>query len=324
MTVLVTGGAGYIGSVTVDALRDAGEDVVVLDDLSEGHRHSVDPDVPFVEGRCGDAEIVARAVAEHGIDACVHFAAFTAVGDSVARPARYLENNVLQGVGLFTALVEAGVGTIVLSSTAAVYGEPSTVPISETAALRPTNPYGRTKRFLEEVLADYEKAYGVRSVALRYFNAAGATERRGEDHDPETHLIPNVLKAARGERDLAVFGDDYPTPDGTAVRDYVHVSDLADAHVLALHHLRDGGASDRVNLGSGSGFSVLEVIGTAKRVTSIDIPFRLEGRRAGDPPTLVASSQRARDVLGWKPSRTRLDEIVGSAWEWMQSGLGVG
>jgi UDP-glucose 4-epimerase len=319
MTVLVTGGAGYIGSVTVDALRAAGDAVVVLDDLSEGHREAVDADVPFVEGRTGDRDLVRRLVDDHGVDACVHFAAFTAVGDSVRRPARYMENNVVQGIGLFTALAEAGVEHIVLSSTAAVYGEPDVVPIPETARLLPTNPYGRTKRFLEQVLADYETAYGMRSVALRYFNAAGATDRRGEDHEPETHLIPNILKAARGERDLAVFGDDYPTPDGTAVRDYVHVADLADAHVLALRHLRAGGASDRINLGSGSGFSVLEVIGTAKRVTGIDIPFTIEGRRAGDPPTLVASSQRARDVLGWNPTRTDLAVIVGSAWEWMQS-----
>ena len=318
MTVLVTGGAGYIGSVTVDALRAAGDDVVVLDDLSEGHRNAVDPDVPFFEGRVGDGDLVRRIVAEHGVDACVHFAAFTAVGDSVRRPARYMENNVVQGIGLFTALAEAGVGHLVLSSTAAVYGEPDVVPIPETAPLRPTNPYGRTKRFLEQVLADYETAYGMRSVSLRYFNAAGATGRRGEDHDPETHLIPNILKAALGERDLAVFGDDYPTPDGTAVRDYVHVADLADAHVLALQHLRQGGPSDRINLGSGSGFSVFEVIGTAKQVTGIDIPFTIEGRRAGDPPTLVASSRRARDVLGWNPTRTDLSVIVGSAWEWMR------
>ncbi|HSG80531.1 MAG TPA: UDP-glucose 4-epimerase GalE [Acidimicrobiia bacterium] len=319
MTVLVTGGAGYIGSVTVDALRAAGDDVVVLDDLSEGHREAVDADVPFVEGRTGDRDLVRRVIDHHGVDACVHFAAFTAVGDSVRRPARYMENNVVQGIGLFTALAEAGVEHVVLSSTAAVYGEPGVVPIPETAPLRPTNPYGHTKRFLEQVLADYETAYGMRSVALRYFNAAGAVGRRGERHDPETHLIPNILKAARGEWDLAVFGDDYPTPDGTAVRDYVHVADLADAHVLALRHLREGGASDRINLGSGSGFSVLEVIGTAKRVTGIDIPFTIEGRRAGDPPTLVASSQRARDVLGWDPTRTDLGVIVGSAWEWMQS-----
>ncbi|MDX1691574.1 MAG: UDP-glucose 4-epimerase GalE [Acidimicrobiia bacterium] len=319
MSVLVTGGAGYIGSVTVDALLASGEQVVVLDDLSEGHRDAVAADAVLVEGRAGDIDLVRDVVERHEVDACVHFAAFTAVGDSVANPAKYFENNVIQGVALFTALVDAGVRTIVLSSTAAVYGEPDDVPIPETAPLRPTNPYGRTKRFLEEVLADYETAYGARSVALRYFNAAGATERRGEVHDPETHLIPNVLKAARGERDLAVFGDDYPTPDGTAVRDYVHVADLADAHVLALDHLRDGGDSDRINLGSGSGFSVLEVIGAARRVTGAEIPFTVQGRRAGDPPVLVASSKRAREVLGWNPSRTDLAEIVRSAWVWMEA-----
>lgn len=319
MSVLVTGGAGYIGSVTVDALLASGEQVVVLDDLSEGHRDAVAADAVLIEGRAGDIDLVRDVVERHEVDACVHFAAFTAVGDSVANPAKYFENNVIQGVALFTALVDAGVRTIVLSSTAAVYGEPDDVPIPETAPLRPTNPYGRTKRFLEEVLADYETAYGARSVALRYFNAAGATERRGEVHDPETHLIPNVLKAARGERDLAVFGDDYPTPDGTAVRDYVHVADLADAHVLALDHLRDGGDSDRINLGSGSGFSVLEVIGAARRVTGAEIPFTVQGRRAGDPPVLVASSKRAREVLGWNPSRTDLAEIVRSAWVWMEA-----
>ncbi len=316
MSVLVTGGAGYIGSVTVERLRDRGEEVVVLDDLSRGHRGAVDG-VPLYVGDAGDADLLDRVAAEHPIDACVHFAAFIAVGESVQDPAAYMANNVERGIRLVNGLLHHGIGNLVFSSTAAVYGAPEQVPIPEDHPKRPESPYGRTKLFMEELLADYDTAYGLHSVKLRYFNAAGATEAHGEDHRPETHLIPNVLAVAAGRSpQVRVFGDDYPTADGTAVRDYVHVVDLADAHLAALDHLRAGGASAAVNLGSGSGHSVLEVIDAARDVTGHPIPTALEGRRAGDPPALVASNDLARKLLGWKLSRPDLGAIVADAWAW--------
>jgi UDP-glucose 4-epimerase len=319
MTVLVTGGAGYIGSVTVDRLRAKGEHVVVLDDLGRGHRSAVKQDVPFYQGRVGDRALIARIAGEHKVEACVHFAALAYVGESVADPQRYFENNVEQGVALMGALVAAGVRRVVFSSTAATYGEPKEVPILESSQQWPVNPYGWSKLLLERVLASYDVAYGLKFIALRYFNAAGATQDQGELHEPESHLVPNVLKAASGEKaEVSVFGTSYPTPDGTAVRDYVHVSDLAEAHILALEHLRRGGQSDFLNLGTGQGYSVMEVIECARKVTGRPIPTRIEGPRAGDPPSLVADAKRATAVLGWKPTTSDLASILRSQWEWRQ------
>jgi UDP-glucose 4-epimerase len=317
MTILVTGGTGFIGSATVERLLARGERVVVLDDLYRGHRGSIDKSVPFYQGRVGDRTLVARIAWEHPIDSCVHFAALTYVGESVADPGTYYQNNLEQGIAFVGALAEAGVRRMVLSSTAAVYGEPKEIPVTESCPQWPVNPYGWSKFMMERLLASYDTAYGLKSISLRYFNAAGATERCGELHDPESHLVPNVLKAAAGETPhVPVFGTDYPTPDGTAIRDYVHVADLAEAHVLAIDHLRRGGDSDCLNLGSGDGFSVMEVIETARQVTGKPIPTTREGRRAGDPPKLVADASRAQRVLGWKPAKSDLSTILNSQWEW--------
>lgn len=318
MAILVTGGAGYIGSVTVELLRAKGASVVVLDDLFRGHRESLTPDLPFYQGKIGDRSLVARIAKEHRIEECVHFAALAYVGESVENPALYFENNVEQGVAFIGALKESGVRRIVFSSTCATYGEPKQIPITEQEPQWPANPYGWTKLLMERVLASYDRAYGLKFMSLRYFNAAGATARCGEHHEPESHLIPNVLAAAAGERpDVAVFGNDYPTPDGTPIRDYVHVADLADAHIRALEHLRKGGSSDFLNLGTGDGNSVLEVIETTRKITGRPIRTRIEARRPGDPARLVADSTRAKEVLGWTPA-SNLRAIVQSAWEWKQ------
>jgi UDP-glucose 4-epimerase len=315
--ILVTGGAGYIGGVTTELLRDRGEQVVVLDNLMRGHRAVVASGLPFYHGNIGDRQLVARIVREHQIEACIHFAALAYVGESVAEPARYFDNNVEQGVALIGALLEAGVRRIVFSSTCATYGEPQEVPISETHPQQPTNPYGWSKLLMERLLASYDQAYGMRYVALRYFNAAGATERLGEYHKPETHLVPNVLSAALGQLPIvSVFGDDYPTADGTAIRDYIHVADLGAAHILALDYLRAGGASECINLGNGTGYSVLEVIETARQITDRPIAINIEPRRAGDPSHLVANAQKARALLGWKPGYPDLASILRTDWEW--------
>lgn len=320
MAILVTGGAGYIGSATVELLRDRGEKAVVLDDLYRGHRGAVDPDVPFYDGTIGDAELVARIVREHGVDSCIHFAALAYVGESVTEPARYFDNNVGQGLRLMEALVEAGVRRVVFSSTCATYGEPKIVPIPEEHPQWPENPYGWSKFFMERILENFDRAYGLKFVALRYFNAAGATTRHGEHHEPETHLIPNVLAAAMGQLPrLQVFGRDYPTPDGTAIRDYIHVSDLGSAHILALEYLKNGGKSEFLNLGNGTGYSVLDVIETARRVTGRPIPTEYGPRREGDATRLVAKADKARRVLGWEPRFPQLEEIVGTAWRWSQA-----
>ncbi len=319
MTILVTGGAGYIGSATVERLRAKDERVVVLDDLYRGHRGAVDKDVPLYQGRVGDRALVERIVAEHKIEECVHFAALAYVGESVVEPARYFENNVEQGVALIGSLMKGGVRRVVFSSTCATYGEPKEIPISESCLQWPVNPYGWSKLMMERLLASYDTAYGLKSISLRYFNAAGATERCGELHEPESHLVPNVLKTAAGEMpQVSVFGTDYPTPDGTAIRDYVHVADLAEAHVLAIEHLRRGGESDCLNLGTGDGYSVMEVIETARKVTGKPIPTKIEGRRAGDPPKLVADARKAAKVLGWKPVKSDLASILRTQWEWRQ------
>ena len=317
MPTLITGGAGYIGSVTTELLRARGEAVVVLDNLSRGYRDAVAPEIPFYEGDVGNRELVKRIVREHGIDACIHFAAFAYVGESVNQPALYYENNVAQGIHLLGTLIETGVRRFVFSSTCATYGEPQRIPISEDHPQLPTNSYGWSKLFLERIMTDYDRSYGLRFVALRYFNAAGATRERGERHDPETHLIPLVLHAAQGKTDhVTVFGNDYATKDGTCVRDYIHVSDLADAHTLALDYLRAGNPSTAINLGNGHGYSVLEVIESARTVTGREIPIDMQGRRAGDPSHLVADAAKARAVLGWQPQYPDIAAIIGSAWEW--------
>jgi UDP-glucose 4-epimerase len=318
MTILVTGGAGYIGSATVERLSARGERVVVLDDLFRGHRDAVDQNVPFYQGRVGDRALIERVGNEHKIDECVHFAALAYVGESVLEPAKYFENNVEQGVALIGSLLKARVRRIVFSSTCATYGVPKEVPISELCPQCPVNPYGWSKLMIERILASYDGAYGLKSVSLRYFNAAGATERCGEHHEPESHLVPNVLKAASGKKsEVSVFGTDYPTADGTAIRDYVHIGDLAEAHILALEHLRRGGETEFLNLGTGDGYSVMEVIECARKVTGKAIPTKSEARRAGDPPELVADAGKARKVLGWQPAMSDLPSILRSQWKWM-------
>jgi len=317
MAILVTGGSGYIGSVTVDLLRARGDEIVVLDDLARGHREALDSDVPLYQGSVGDRALVQRLCREHRIDACVHFAALCYVGESVQDPRRYFERNVCDSAGLVGALADAGVRTFVFSSTCATYGEPAQVPIPDDHPQAPVNPYGWSKLFLERLLASYDAAYGFRFCALRYFNAAGATEKRGEHHDPETHLIPLVLDVAAGRRPhITVFGDDYPTPDGTAIRDYIHIEDLGAAHLLALDRLRAGGESLLCNLGTGQGFSVLEVIEAARAVTGRPIAVEKGPRRPGDPPRLVANAVRAARALGWSPKHADLRTIIDTAWRW--------
>jgi UDP-glucose 4-epimerase len=317
MAILVTGGAGYIGSVAVDDLIDAGEKVAVLDNLSRGHREAVNEDAAFYEGDIGDRELVIRICREQKVAAVMHFSAFAYVGESVERPDIYYHNNVIQTAVLLDTIRECGVRQFVFSSTCATYGEPIAIPIDETHPQNPTNPYGRTKLMVEHMLADYDRAFGMKFVALRYFNACGATSTRFERHDPETHLIPLILDAAAGKREyVSIFGGDYPTADGTAIRDYIHISDLSQAHILALKYLQSGGASDAFNLGNGNGFSVLEVIEAAKRVTGHDVPYRIEPRRAGDPSRLIAKADKAVSVLGWKPEHADLDSIIASAWNW--------
>lgn len=316
MAVLVTGGAGYIGSVTVDELVAGGREVVVLDDLSTGYAEAVNPEVTFVEGDIGDEDLVRRIVDDHAVDSCVHFAGTIAVGESVAHPEIYFDVNVVRSLALMEALRFGGVRKVVFSSSAAVYGDPLEVPIPEDHPKAPTSPYGRTKLIFEGILEDYDVAHGFRSVALRYFNAAGGTERRSERHDPETHLIPLVLDAASGARDaITVFGTDYPTDDGSAVRDYIHVEDLAAAHVAALEYLDSGGLTDRFNLGTSIGHSVLEVIDASRTVTDRNIPVKLGERRAGDPAVLVADASRASTILDWSPRRSNdVVDIIASAW----------
>src|SRR5579864_1548558 len=317
MAILVTGGAGYIGSVTVERLLAKGERIVVLDDLVHGHRAALPPDIPLYQGKTGDRELVARIAREHDVESCIHFAALIEVGESVIDPAKYFENNVGHGIALIGELISAGVRRFVFSSTAAVYGDPEEIPITEASRKWPKNPYGWSKLFIERLLESYAAAYGMKFVALRYFNAAGATESRGEDHRPESHLIPNVLSAALGQQQaIRVFGNNYPTPDGTPIRDYIHVVDLADAHILALEHLRSGGQSDFLNLGTGSGYSVLQVIDCVREVTGREIPLRMEPPRAGDPARLIADPSRAKDLLRWKPAESDLHSIVRSAWAW--------
>ncbi|BCG58339.1 UDP-glucose 4-epimerase GalE [Paenibacillus sp. URB8-2] len=321
MAILVTGGAGYIGSHTVAELLDRGEEVVVLDSLVTGHRESLLGGKLYV-GDLRDKEILAKLFAENDIEAVIHFAASSLVGESMKDPVKYYDNNVYGTQCLLEGMQKAGVDKIVFSSTAATYGEPEKVPIEETDRTQPSNVYGETKLTMERMMSWFDKVLGIKYVALRYFNAAGAhaSGKIGEDHRPESHLIPLVLQTALKQREnIAVFGDDYPTEDGTCIRDYIHVSDLADAHIRAVTYLRSGSGSNVFNLGNGLGFSVKEVIETAKEVTGLDIPVAIQERRAGDPAVLVASSDKARSVLGWNPSRADLKEIIRSAWNWHSS-----
>ncbi len=317
-TVLVTGGAGYIGSHTCKVLAAHGFTPVTLDNLVYGHRDAVRWG-PFVEGDIADADRVRSTLREHRIESMVHFAAFAYVGESVQRPEKYFQNNVVNTLHLLQAALEAGVRHVVFSSTCAVYGLPEVIPIREDQALRPVNPYGESKLFVERALHWLGTAHGLRWAALRYFNAAGADPdgELGERHDPETHLIPLVMQAALGEREhVDIYGTDYPTPDGTAIRDYIHVTDLAEAHVRALEHLLNDGDSVALNLGTGRGSSVRDVIAAVERCADRPVPARETARRAGDPPILVADPSEARSVLEWTPRLSRLEQIVETAWSW--------
>ncbi len=317
--ILVIGGAGYIGSHTVKMLAAQGYNPVVFDNLSKGHREAVS-NHPFELGDLGDKTRLTEVFKKYAIDAVMHFAAFIEVGESVKEPSKYYHNNVAQVLNLLDAMVENNVKYFVFSSTAATFGEPIRAKIDETHPQLPINPYGNTKLMVEKMLADFDTAYGLKSTALRYFNASGADDSGeiGESHTPETHLIPLVLQAAAGKRpSIKVFGTDYPTPDGTCVRDYVHVNDLARAHILALGKMEQDGKSERFNLGSGSGFSVAELIKEAKKITGIDFKVETAPRRAGDPAVLVANSTKAQQVLGWQPEYS-LTRIIQTAWNWEQ------
>lgn len=322
-TILVTGGAGYIGSHAVLALKQAGYHVLVLDNLVYGHQDIVERvlDVELVIGDTSDRALLDQLFTTRRIAAVMHFAAYAYVGESVAEPAKYYRNNFLGTFTLLEAMLAASIDKFVFSSTCATYGIPNIVPIPEFHPQNPINPYGATKLMIERVLTDFDKAYNLRSVCFRYFNAAGADPegRLGEDHNPETHLIPLVLLAAMGKRDaISIFGTDYPTPDGTCIRDYIHVVDLANAHVLGLKYLLNGGDSTIFNLGNGNGFSVKQVIETARQVTGREIHAVECGRRPGDPSALVGSSDRARDILGWNPQYADLSQIITHAWNWHQ------
>ncbi len=320
MEILVAGGAGYIGSHMVSALRQADCKVVVLDDLSAGHPDAV-LDAELIVGSLADGELLDRLLGARKFDAVMHFASFIQVGESVRDPAAYYRNNLINTLNLLDAMIAHRVHHFVFSSTAAIFGEPERTPIDERHRAAPINPYGQSKWMVEQILSDYEKAYGLQSVCLRYFNAAGANAAAGlgERHDPETHLIPLVLQAAAGKRAaISVFGSDYDTPDGTCIRDYIHVMDLCDAHLLALNHLDSGKGSARYNLGNGLGYSVQEVIDTAREVTGREIAVRHEARRPGDPARLVADAALARRELGWQPQRAALARIIADAWAWEQ------
>lgn len=321
MAILVTGGAGYIGSHTVAELLVKGEEVIVVDNLQQGHREALLGGKLYV-GDIRDKDFLDTVFKENRIEAVIHFAANSLVGESMQNPGKYYHNNVYGTLCLLEKMNEYGVNKIVFSSTAATYGEPENVPIVESDRTLPTNAYGETKLAMEKMMRWFDTAHGIKFVSLRYFNAAGAHESGaiGEDHSPETHLVPIILQVALGQRPhISIFGDDYATPDGTCIRDYIHVTDLADAHILAVEKLRAGGESGVYNLGNGKGFSVKEVVEIARRVTGHAIPAVVESRRAGDPAVLVASSERARTELGWKPSRDSLESIIASAWQWHKS-----
>lgn len=324
MAVLVLGGAGYIGSHMVDRLISEGkEEVVVVDNLVTGHRAAVHPDAKFYEGDLSDKDFMRQVFKENPeVDAVIHFAAYSLVAESMVEPLKYFDNNTAGMVNLLEVMRECHVKHIVFSSTAATYGIPDQIPILETTPQRPINPYGESKLMMETIMKWSDQAYGITFVALRYFNVAGAKPDGsiGEDHGPETHLLPIILQVAQGEREkIMIFGDDYNTPDGTNVRDYVHPFDLADAHTLAVDYLRKGGASTAFNLGSSTGFSNLQILEAARKVTGKAIPAELANRRPGDPDTLIASSEKARKILGWKPQFDDIEKIIETAWAWHSS-----
>ena len=322
MTVLVLGGAGYIGSHAVDRLVEKGYDVAVVDNLVTGHRAAVNAKSRFYEGDVRDQAFLDGVFDKEDIEGVIHFAAFSVVPESMKKPLKYFDNNTAGMVSLLEVMNKHNVKKIVFSSTAATYGEPKQIPIKETDPQVPTNPYGESKLMMEKIMRWSDEAYGIKFVALRYFNVAGAKEDGsiGEDHHPETHLVPIILEVAAGERDqLAIFGDDYPTKDGTNVRDYVHVVDLADAHILALEYLKAGHDSDAFNLGSSTGFSNKEMLETARKVTGKEIPAKMAPRRAGDPSTLIAASDKARKTLNWQPRFDNVEDIIRTAWNWKQT-----
>jgi UDP-glucose 4-epimerase len=318
MKLLVTGGAGYIGSIVARHLLESGHEVVILDNLQQGHREAVPSEAKLVVADLLDLEVLDAAV-DQGFDAVLHFAALALVGESGTHPERYYRTNVAGTLNLLDAMRAADVGRLVFSSTCAVYGQPDEVPISEAAPTRPENAYGRSKLAVDWMIGDFCRAHGLGAVSLRYFNVAGASRGVGEDHDPETHLIPNILRAALGTNpDVKIFGTDYPTRDGTAIRDYIHIDDLAEAHLLALEGTRPG--EHRIfNLGNGNGFSVREVIEATQRVTGAEVHAREADRRPGDPPMLVAASDRIRSELGWAPRKPDLEEMVADAWAFAQA-----
>ncbi|MBE9238014.1 UDP-glucose 4-epimerase GalE [Anabaena aphanizomenioides LEGE 00250] len=322
-TILVTGGAGYIGSHAVKALLQAGYQVLILDNLVYGHRDLVEQvlQVKLIEGDIEDRPLLDHLFQTHKIEAVMHFSAYAYVGESVTDPDKYYRNNVVATLTLLEAMLAASIKKFVFSSTCATYGVPKFIPITEDHPQNPINPYGATKLMVERILSDFDVAYGLKSVCFRYFNAAGADPSGllGEDHNPETHLIPLVLQTALGQRQsISIFGTDYPTPDGTCIRDYIHVSDLADAHILGLEYLLKGGESNVFNLGNGNGFSVREVIAAAQEVTGINISVQECDRRPGDPPSLIGSSEKARKILGWQPIYPDIKDIVTHAWNWHQ------
>lgn len=320
-TILVAGGAGYIGSHTVKHLLKNGYEVVVVDNLVYGHKEAVLSD-KFEQVNIGDKKAMDAVFKKHKIDAVIHFAAFTYVGESVTEPQKYYHNNVINTINLLDVMVENGVKNIVFSSTCATYGNPKYTPIDEKHSQLPINPYGKTKFMIEQIMGDYDRAYGLKSIALRYFNAAGCDSegQLGESHNPETHLIPLVLKTLTGERDkITVFGTDYDTPDGTCIRDYIHVEDLAVAHRLAVEELIKNKKSHRINLGTGIGTSVKEIISAAESVTGKKIPIEYGQRREGDPSRLYAANQLSKEVLNWEPKYTKIEDIIKTAWYWEQN-----
>ncbi|WP_143461465.1 UDP-glucose 4-epimerase GalE [Levilactobacillus enshiensis] len=322
MTVLVLGGAGYIGSHAVDRLVEKGYDVAVVDNLVTGHRAAVNKKARFYEGDVRDQDFLNGVFDKEDIEGVIHFAAFSVVPESMKKPLKYFDNNTAGMVSLLEVMNKHNVKRIVFSSTAATYGEPKQIPIKETDPQIPTNPYGESKLMMEKIMRWSDEAYGIKFIALRYFNVAGAKEDGsiGEDHHPETHLVPIILQVAAGERkELSIFGSDYPTKDGTNVRDYVHVVDLADAHILALEYLKAGHDSDAFNLGSSTGFSNKEMLEAARKVTGKEIPATMAPRRAGDPSTLIAASDKARKVLNWKPRFDNVEDIIRTAWNWKQT-----
>lgn len=319
MSILVLGGAGYIGSHAVHQLIDQNEKVVVIDNLRTGHKEAIHPKAVFYDGDIRDIDFMRNVFAGENIEAVIHFAALSLVGESMEKPLEYFDNNVYGTQVLLQVMTEFNVDNIIFSSTAATYGEPDVVPITEDMETAPTNAYGETKLTMEKMMKWCEMAHGIKYVSLRYFNVAGARETGeiGEDHRPETHLVPIILDVALGKRDhITIFGDDYDTQDGTCIRDYVHIEDLINAHLLALKYLKKGGTSDVFNLGSNQGFSVQEMIDAARAATEKEIPAQIGERRAGDPSTLVASSDKAIKILGWKPARTSIEEIIKDAWKW--------